>query len=368
MAEISVIIPVYNTARFLPKCLDSICRQTFSDIEVICVNDGSADNSLQILRDYEKQDRRIKVLTQRNRRQGAARNHGLEIASGRYVMFVDSDDWLDDDALEILYRKAVAEEAEIVVTGNRLYNENGDSLARDYRNFEGWQSWDNGVPAEKFFAVFVPVCGRLYKMAFLQENRLRFIERCFYEDNSWGCLVNILAQKISFVPNVYCYRQYSGSTTGTKDAKVFDWVKDFDFFCRERKKRRLQSPLVKSAFFWYLKSFEWYLRALPPAGQRIFYAKICRRLKKLRREKLDFANTPLPLENAQKMQDFWRWLQQKDFDRRRQLRIYFCGLLLYQIKTLPDNSRSDHFLFGFVPFFSRCRKIKPLSRGERGDA
>lgn len=260
MPEISVIIPVYNTARFLSACLDSVLDQTFADTEIICVDDGSTNDSLQILRRYEKRDGRVKVLTQRNARQGAARNRGLEIAAGRYVMFVDSDDWLDNDALEILCRRAAADDADIVLTGTHLYDENGGSLGRDYMNFEGWAGWQNGIPAEKFFAVFAPVCGRLYKTAFLRQNRLRFAERCFYEDNSWGCLVGILATRVSFVHNVYCYRRHPGSTTGTKDAKVFDWVKDFDFFCRERKKRRLRSPLVKCAFFWYLKSFDWYLR------------------------------------------------------------------------------------------------------------
>ena len=356
MPEISVIIPVYNTARFLPACLDSVLDQTFADTEIICVDDGSTDDSLQILRRYEKRDGRVKVLTQRTARQGAARNRGLEIAAGRYVMFVDSDDWLDNDALEVLYCRAAADDADIVLTGTRLYDENGGSLGRDYMNFEGWAGWQNGIPAEKFFAVFAPVCGRLYKTAFLRQNRLRFAERCFYEDNSWGCLVGILATRVSFVRNVYCYRRHPGSTTGTKDAKVFDWVKDFDFFCRERKKRRLRSPLVKCAFFWYLKSFDWYLRQLPPADQRIFYGRICRRLKRLQLKKEDFARAPLPAGEAGKLLMFWQWLKQKDFDRCRQLNVYFCGVLLYRIKTRPDGSRSDHLLFGALPFFSRRRR------------
>lgn len=156
MPEISVIIPVYNTARFLSACLDSVLDQTFADTEIICVDDGSTDDSLQILRRYEKRDGRVKVLTQRNARQGAARNRGLEIAAGRYVMFVDSDDWLDNDALEILCRRAAADDADIVLTGTRLYDENGGSLGRDYMNFEGWAGWQNGIPAEKFFAFSPP--------------------------------------------------------------------------------------------------------------------------------------------------------------------------------------------------------------------
>lgn len=94
-------------------------------------------------------------------------------------MFVDSDDWPDNDVLRVLCRRAAADDADIVLTGTRLYDENGGSLGRDYMNFEGWDGWQNGIPAEKFFAVFAPVCGRLYKTAFLRRNRLCFAERCF---------------------------------------------------------------------------------------------------------------------------------------------------------------------------------------------
>lgn len=109
-------------------------------------------------------------------------------------------------------------------------------------------------------------------------------------------------------------------------------------------------------FFWYLKSFDWYLRQLPPADQRIFYGRICRRLKRLQLKKEDFARAPLPAGEAGKLLTFWQWLKQRDFDRCRQLNVYFCGVLLYRIKTRPDGSRSDHLLFGALPFFSRRQR------------
>ena len=104
--KVSVIIPVYNTAQFLPQCLDSISNQTLKEIEIICINDGSTDNSLEILNTYAQKDKRIIVLNQNNQRQGAARNKGLKIAKGEYVQFVDSDDWLHPECLERLYEKA----------------------------------------------------------------------------------------------------------------------------------------------------------------------------------------------------------------------------------------------------------------------
>lgn len=101
--KVSVIIPVYNAEKFLPKCLDSVINQTLSDIEIIAVDDGSVDGSLEILRQYGDKDSRIKILTQQNKFAGAARNNGMKAAAGKYLVFWDSDDFFEPKALEILY-------------------------------------------------------------------------------------------------------------------------------------------------------------------------------------------------------------------------------------------------------------------------
>ena len=103
MATISIIIPVYNTAQYLAECLDSVLAQGFKDIEIICVNDGSTDNSAAILKKYQKKDKRIKVITQKNKGLSGARNAGLKAATGKWVCFLDSDDILPPDALAVLY-------------------------------------------------------------------------------------------------------------------------------------------------------------------------------------------------------------------------------------------------------------------------
>ena len=92
--KVSVIIPVYNVEDYLRQCLDSVINQTLKDIEIICVDDGSTDNSLQIFREYEQKDSRVKVLTQKNQYAGVARNTGMNIARGHYYVFLDSDDFL----------------------------------------------------------------------------------------------------------------------------------------------------------------------------------------------------------------------------------------------------------------------------------
>ena len=93
--KVSIIVPVYNVERYLPRCLESLTAQTLRDIEIVCVDDESPDGSLAILRDFAARDARIRVVSQRNKRQGGARNTGMDLAAGEWIAFVDSDDWVD---------------------------------------------------------------------------------------------------------------------------------------------------------------------------------------------------------------------------------------------------------------------------------
>ena len=103
--KVSVIIPVHNSAQYLTKCIESMLNQTLKEIEIICVDDGSTDESLAIIKNYKKLDSRIKILTQENKYAGVARNNGMEIAKGEYLFFLDSDDFSSDTLLEKVYFK-----------------------------------------------------------------------------------------------------------------------------------------------------------------------------------------------------------------------------------------------------------------------
>ena len=114
MVFVSVVIPVYNTSQYLRECLGSVLEQTLNDIEIITVNDGSTDNSLEILNEYAQRDSRIKVVDKANGGLASAYNRGQRMATGKYIYFLDSDDWLEKDALEILYRMAEEKQVELV--------------------------------------------------------------------------------------------------------------------------------------------------------------------------------------------------------------------------------------------------------------
>ena len=124
--KVSIIIPVYNTEKYLRKCLDSVCNQTLQDIEIICVNDCSPDDSLEILKEYASNDNRIKIINfTENKGVAVARNTAIEQANGEYIGFVDSDDYVDLDFYEKLYNTAKSENAELVVGKTQMENENG---------------------------------------------------------------------------------------------------------------------------------------------------------------------------------------------------------------------------------------------------
>ena len=126
--RISVIVPIYNVEKYLDRCINSILNQSFKDIELILVDDGSPDNCPVICDNYEKKDSRIKVIHKKNEGLGLARNSGLQIATGKYVYFVDSDDYLDDNCLQILYETIENEKSDICFGGIRMISEKGEFL------------------------------------------------------------------------------------------------------------------------------------------------------------------------------------------------------------------------------------------------
>ncbi len=225
IVRISVIVPVYNVVQFLRACLDSVLAQSLRDIEVVCVDDGSTDGSAAILAEYAAKDKRLKIVTQENRGQGAARNCGLEIARGEYVYFMDADDeFAADDALERLVALADAERLDaLFFDAETRVDENLDvqpSIVRaeDYIRSHDYSSVSTG---RGLFAQFlankeytVSPCLVLFRRAFLEENGIRFpVERIFYEDNIFMTRVMLAAKRASHRPwRLYLRKVHANSS------------------------------------------------------------------------------------------------------------------------------------------------------------
>lgn len=169
---ISVIIPVYNTEKYLKRCLDSVLNQTFKDFELILVNDGSNDSSLQICKEYESKDSRIKVIDTPNRGSSSARNTGLNESKGDWIIHFDSDDWIELDMLKELYDAGVGKNADIVACGFYLDNGEDNKEARiyPYNDFE---------PRDKIYRVdmqYSSVCNKLVKKTLYEDHDIHFVD------------------------------------------------------------------------------------------------------------------------------------------------------------------------------------------------
>lgn len=168
MPKISIIIPVYNVEKRLPYCLDSLIQQTFTDFEAVCVNDGSSDNSLNVLTAYAQKDSRFKVISQENKGQAEARNTGLENATGEYICYLDSDDYFHPQYLEILYDYAVKHNADLVCVGYERVEGYETHYSKIDKNTIAYQIYDNPVLVDSMTAEF-NVWAKLYRKDFFAD-------------------------------------------------------------------------------------------------------------------------------------------------------------------------------------------------------
>lgn len=212
MTKVSIIVPVYNVEKYLRKCLDSLINQTLKDIEIICINDGSTDKSLEILEEYKNRDSRIILLNQENSGQSIARNNGIKKATGEYLGFVDPDDWVDLDYYEKLYNAASTNDTDIAVGG--IIRVTGIKKKK-FLNFEKETITDN--TNLKFELCDVPeksyVWNKIYKTEKLKEIGLEFEKGIFYEDCIFTPQTLFYLGKIVTVPNIYYYYLRRGNST-----------------------------------------------------------------------------------------------------------------------------------------------------------
>ena len=231
MPKVSIVIPVYNVEEYLRDCLDSIINQTLKDIEIICINDGSTDNSLQILEEYAQKDNRIILLEQENQGQGIARNNGIAIAKGKYIGFVDSDDFISKDYFKALYETIILEDSDIVFTDNIIEFENKNQIKEQKNKKRSKTASIIVTPqvVDKYMHNCV-IWTKLYKTSMLKENNIYFVSKLKYEDLLYYYAVMIYSKRISFCnEGVYYYRKNpAGTTRKAKTEDNLDMLKIFE--------------------------------------------------------------------------------------------------------------------------------------------
>ncbi len=223
MSKISIKIPVYNVAKYLPACLDSILAQTYQDYEAICINDDSPDNCLDILNEYAKKDARIKVINQKNQGVSAARNNGLSKASGEYIAFLDSDDLLHPQYLEKLHSAIQLSNADFVWCDYIKFFD-GDNLDISLKNDCNFsvvaKPWKYFIENKKP-AVGIVIWNKLYKKNLLAD--LRFDEDMpISEDVLYIYKATYNAKKMAHIPEkLMYYRQRHGSAVNSAPSHKF---------------------------------------------------------------------------------------------------------------------------------------------------
>ncbi len=236
--KVSVILPVYNAEKYITKCLDSLKNQTLKDIEIICVNDGSKDNSLSILNQYAALDKRFKIINQENFGQGTARNNGLKAAQGEYVSFVDPDDWAAPSMLEDLYSIAKKNNNDFVVTEFNTFNEEmnlvktgtirGNTSSKIKLKNGSNFNWQDVQPSE--LTAFGPaVWNKLYKKSFLDENNILFGTQKVGEDVQFNVMTIFNAKNIGYSEKPlynYLLRKNSAIHRESNNLEVFDIYKN----------------------------------------------------------------------------------------------------------------------------------------------
>lgn len=214
---VSVIVPVYNVQAYLKECLDSIRAQTCSDLEIICVDDGSTDDSASILAAYAAQDMRIKIITQDNAGLSAARNRGIKEAHGAYICFVDSDDRIQPTYVEALRQALLMENASIAVCDMIYFTETGTTAFSDGGVFSHTNA--------RLFPLLVTInnsaCNKLFRMDLFQD--CLFPKGMLYEDLATIPILLYKAERVVKVnAPLYAYRQRAGSIRHTISERIFD--------------------------------------------------------------------------------------------------------------------------------------------------
>ncbi len=269
MPKVSVIIPVYNVEKYLRECLDSVVNQTLTDIEIICVDDGSTDNSLQILKEYANKDDRIKIIQQQNQGAGLSRNNGLKSATSDYTIFLDSDDYFELNMLEKLYNNALNENADITICRSREYFDR-ENVFLDLKNavHEKYLPNKNVFNYKDMPKHIIGFCqgwawDKLYKTSFLKKYNLEFPDIHNSEDAAFVFLSLVLADRISVIKdNLVIHRKISTSLENKRDEYPFDYIKSA-FILKEKLEQNNKYEDVKQSYInWLVVHSFWQLDTL----------------------------------------------------------------------------------------------------------
>lgn len=241
MPKFSIIIPVYNVEKYLKKCLDSIANQTYSDFEAICIYDSSSDNSLNILKEYAQKDSRFKYYIGDNKGVGVARNYALELATGSYIGFVDSDDWVELNWLQEVADKISKTNADLIEFNNyeNFESDGREKIHKDKIHLNSNKVFNFKINKKYLFGNHLAAWNKFVKKELIQNNYIKFSEYKRLEDLIFSVKIKVFAEKIAFINKpLYHYltrKNSSVNSLSVKNIQVINCCIETKDFLKEQK-------------------------------------------------------------------------------------------------------------------------------------
>ena len=235
---LSIVVPVYNVSKYLKECLDSISNQSFKYFEVILVNDGSTDNSLDILNEYANKDDRFKVYTKTNGGLSSARNYGIQYVNGDYLTFLDSDDYIELNTYQEMMDNLIINNNDLVVANIRYFFEDD----KQGYTLKGLNEEIKEITSKKALLSPMFAWNKIYKTSYFKQINQKYPEGLWYEDIPVTTLLFTHTERIGFVDkDLYHYRQRSTSIMGTKSSRNNEIFKILEIVLNNFKERNIYS-------------------------------------------------------------------------------------------------------------------------------
>lgn len=331
MDLISIIVPVYNSEKYLKECIESILNQTYQKLEIVLVNDGSTDNSLNICESYKCKDSRIKIISQPNNGVSSARNQGIINSSGSYICFVDSDDLLSTNCIDVLYREMSTGDVDLVIC-NYEYDYEGRRIKKKARLAAKTYCFsdieeiciDDGTMSGILFG---SVCGAIYKRSIIEEHGIRFNNDLkINEDGIFNLLYCSYSKKIKVLSNeyLYIYRQWKNTSTNIQLEKNLEeannalrdiYITKFRNYDKQMKARMI------SIAFWNI------LNTCSPMNNNTFHSKIKTIKTILSKEELRNSYNSIDLRKLNRYKFVYYYLMKN----RRYRSLYILTRFIYPV-------------------------------------
>lgn len=283
MPKISIIVPVYNTEKYLQQCLDSIISQTLKDIEIICVNDGSTDNSLNILKEYAERDDRIKIISKANSGYGHSMNIGIENACGDYIGIVESDDYVELNMFETLYQKAIEYNVDIVKSRFFYYDSRNDTNKESEEIICPYFEVIEPLKCMDVFGIAPSIWSCLYKKSLIKDNNIKFLETpgASYQDTSFAYKTKACARNMIILKDAFLHYRTDNENSSVNSSDKSDFViYEYEEIKRFLAQKGLYNELRKSIALNQFNCYNWNYNRLRKDLKQSFVKKIAKEYRK----------------------------------------------------------------------------------------